>query len=74
MKFSAEQVAATMLNKIKNMLEKTGLNPKDMVISVPSYWTDQERKSLLDAAKIAEINVLRLFNECAASNILIILL
>ncbi len=37
-----------------------------MVISVPSYYTEQERKALLDAARIAEVNVLRLLNESTA--------
>jgi len=33
---------------------------------VPSYYTEQERKALLDACKIADINVTRLFNETSA--------
>lgn len=37
-----------------------------MVISVPSYFTEFERKSLLDAAKIADVDVIRLFNESSA--------
>lgn len=35
-------------------------------MSVPSYYTQIERKSLLDAAKIAELHVTRLINECTA--------
>lgn len=37
------------------------------MLSVPNYYTEQERKALLDAAKLAEINVVRLFNESSAS-------
>ena len=36
------------------------------MISVPNYYTEHERKALLDAAKLAEINVTRLFNESSA--------
>ena len=39
-----------------------------MIVSVPTYFTDIERKSLLDACKIAEITVPRLLNESSASN------
>lgn len=37
-----------------------------MVLSVPNYYTEQERKALLDAARIAEIKVLNLINESSA--------
>lgn len=33
---------------------------------MPSYYTEQERKALLDACKIAEVNNLRFLNENAA--------
>ena len=36
------------------------------MISVPSYYTERERKALLDSCKIAEISVPRLFNESSA--------
>lgn len=36
------------------------------MISVPSYFSELERKALLDACKIAEISVSRLFNESSA--------
>ena len=36
---------------------------------MPSYATEQERKAILDAAKIAEVNVLRLLNESTATAI-----
>lgn len=37
-----------------------------MVISVPTYWTDAQRKALLDASQIAGLNCLRLINDTAA--------
>jgi heat shock protein len=57
-----------LLTKLKEISEtslKTKVN--DCVISVPSYFTNAERKALLDSASIAGLNVLRLFNETAAT-------
>lgn len=36
------------------------------MVAVPTYFTQQERKAVLDAAKIAELNVTRLINESTA--------
>ncbi|XP_044748143.1 heat shock 70 kDa protein 4 isoform X2 [Coccinella septempunctata] len=66
--FSPEQCLAMLLTKLKDISTsalKTPIN--DCVISVPSYFTNNERKALLDAASIAGLNVLRLFNETAAT-------
>lgn len=66
--FSVEQITGMLLTKLKETSEislKTKVN--DCVISVPSYFTNAERKALLDAASIAGLNVLRLFNETAAT-------
>lgn len=66
--FSVEQITGMLLTKLKETSEislKTKVN--DCVISVPSYFTNAERKALLDAAAIAGLNVLRLFNETAAT-------
>jgi len=35
-------------------------------MSVPTYYTEQERKSLMDACKIAELKVDRVVNESSA--------
>lgn len=64
--FTPEQITATFLQKIKTIVRKNDVGHNDMVLSVPSYWTEQERKALLDAAKIAELNVVKLLNESAA--------
>lgn len=57
-----------LLTKLKETAEvalQTAVN--DCVISVPSYFTQAERQALLNAAKIAGLNVLRLFNETTAT-------
>ncbi|CAK9803699.1 97 kDa heat shock protein [Anthophora quadrimaculata] len=66
--FSPEQITAMLFTKLKDISEtalQTVVN--DCVISVPSYFTQSERQALLDAAQIAGLNVLRLFNETTAT-------
>uniref|UniRef100_A0A0A9XY29 Heat shock 70 kDa protein 4L n=1 Tax=Lygus hesperus TaxID=30085 RepID=A0A0A9XY29_LYGHE len=66
--FSPEQISAMLFTKLKDTAEqglKTMVN--DCVISVPSYFTNAERKALLDSAQIAGLNVLRLMNETTAT-------
>lgn len=62
-----EQVTAAMFQKLKTIAE-LGLESKvsDCVIGVPMHWDDQQRRGLLDSAKIAGLNVLRLMNETTA--------
>lgn len=55
----------TKLKDISETALQTIVN--DCVISVPSYFTQAERQALLDAARIAGLNVLRLFNETTAT-------
>jgi heat shock protein 4 len=66
--FVTEQVTAMLLTKLKEIGE-SNLKTKvvDCVISVPCYFTDVQRRSLLDAAQIAGLNVLRLMNDTAAT-------
>nr|UYE98994.1 heat shock protein 70 [Ophraella communa] len=67
-KFSPEQCLAMLLTKLKDIAMTALQTPiNDCVISVPSYFTNNERKALLDSAAIAGLNVLRLFNETTAT-------
>ncbi|XP_014253857.1 heat shock 70 kDa protein 4 [Cimex lectularius] len=66
--FKPEQLTAMLFTKLKETSEhalKTKVN--DCVISVPSFYTNAERKALLDAAQISGLNVLRLMNETTAT-------
>lgn len=38
------------------------------MLQVPSFYTDAERRSVIDAAQIAGLNCLRLMNETTAGN------
>uniref|UniRef100_A0A3Q3SWN8 Heat shock protein 4a n=1 Tax=Mastacembelus armatus TaxID=205130 RepID=A0A3Q3SWN8_9TELE len=65
--FSIEQVTGMLLTKLKETAESALKKPVvDCVISVPSYFTDAERRSVMDAAQIAGLNCLRLMNETTA--------
>merc|ERR1719482_2192544 len=48
-------------------LDQGGAEIRDVVISVPPYFTDAERHSMLDAASIAGLNCLRLMNDSTAA-------
>jgi len=62
-----EQVAAVFLSHLKQIGEKHTQKPvRDVVLSVPGWWSERQRRALLDAASIAGLNVLRLLNEHAA--------
>uniref|UniRef100_A0A3B3WZY6 Heat shock protein 4b n=1 Tax=Poecilia mexicana TaxID=48701 RepID=A0A3B3WZY6_9TELE len=65
--FSIEQVTAMLLTKLKETAEGALKKPvADCVVSVPCYYTDAERRSVMDAAQIAGLNCLRLMNETTA--------
>jgi molecular chaperone DnaK (HSP70) len=66
-KFTVEQIMAMFLTKLKTTAE-SHLSTKvtDCVISVPSFMTDAERRSLIDASQIAGLNCLKLMNETTA--------
>ncbi len=65
--FTTEQIMGMFLTKLKGIAEMN-LNTKvvDCVISVPVYFTDTERRALLDSAQIAGLNCLKLMNETTA--------
>jgi len=65
---SAEQLTGALFTKLKDTAE-VALTTKvhDVVISVPSYFTDAERRALLDSAKIAGLNVLKIMNDTTAT-------
>lgn len=60
------QVLAAYFNKLKSIMEYNGYESKEAVIAIPPYLTQVERKGILNAAKIAELNVTRLLNESTA--------
>ncbi|KAH8698391.1 Hsp70 chaperone Hsp88 [Talaromyces proteolyticus] len=66
-KFSATQLVAMYLNKIKQTAShEIKLGVSDVVISVPAWFTDVQRRAMLDAADIAGLKALRLINDTTA--------
>jgi len=67
-KFTASQLTAMFLTKARETASKELKLPvNDMVIAVPAWYTDAQRRGMLDAADIAGIKVLRLINETTAT-------
>uniref|UniRef100_A0ABI0NW77 Heat shock 70 kDa protein 4 n=2 Tax=Bos TaxID=9903 RepID=A0ABI0NW77_BOVIN len=65
--FTTEQVTAMLLSKLKETAESVLKKPVvDCVVSVPCFYTDAERRSVMDATQIAGLNCLRLMNETTA--------
>ena len=66
--YRPEEICAYILIEIKKMacnyLHK---NIKKAVITVPAYFNDAQRQATLDAAKIAGLDVLKIFNEPTAA-------
>jgi heat shock protein 110kDa len=66
--FSPEQITAMLFTKLKvDATSALQTQIYDCVITVPSYFTNAERKALLDAAGIAGLNCLRMINETTAT-------
>ncbi|KAH8107653.1 heat shock protein [Cristinia sonorae] len=64
---SITQLVGAYLGKLRDIAAnelKTGVT--DIVITVPGWYTDIQRRALLDAAQIANLNVLRLINDTTA--------
>ncbi|XXG99258.1 hypothetical protein Hte_005595 [Hypoxylon texense] len=67
-KFSATQLTAMFLSKVKQTTQnELKLPVSDLVISVPAWFTDVQRRSLLDAAEIAGLKLLRVMNDTTAA-------
>lgn len=62
---SAEQTLAMMLVKAKEVAAgaNNGLNLADAVLAVPNYYTDSQRRGILNACEIAGVNCLKVANE-----------
>jgi molecular chaperone DnaK len=65
-----EQVSADILSALKHGAEKaTGQAVRDVVITVPAYFDDAQRRATLEAGERAGLNVLRLLNEPTSASL-----
>ena len=67
--YSPEELIAMILNKAREYAEEfADQKPiKDVVITVPAFFTQVERRAMLRAADLAELKVLQLINDNAAA-------
>lgn len=62
--YTPEEISAKILMKLKEDAEKYfGEEVTDVVVTVPAYFRDGERKATMDAAEIAGLNVKTIINE-----------
>lgn len=67
---SAEDISSKILSYLKNKTEEklgNGIKVEDVVITVPAYFNDLQRRSTLNAGIMAGLNVLRIINEPTAA-------
>lgn len=67
--FSATQVMGMYLAKLRDtaQAELAGAGVSDVVLSVPIWFSDAQRRAMLSAAEIANLNPLRVMNEPTAT-------
>ncbi|KAJ2042097.1 adenyl-nucleotide exchange factor sse1, partial [Coemansia sp. S16] len=67
-KFSATQLYAMYLGKLRDTTAKEiGGTMSDVVISVPGWYTDRQRRAVQQASRIAGLNCLRVLNDSTAA-------
>ncbi|KAF2427224.1 putative heat shock protein Hsp88 [Tothia fuscella] len=66
-KFTGTQLMAMYFTKVKQIASaELKLPVHDIVLSCPAWYTDAQRRSILDAADIAGLKLLRLMNDTTA--------
>jgi len=66
--FKPEELSALVLRSLKaDVHAALGVTVEDVVISVPAYFNDQQRKATRLAGELADVNVRRLVNEPTAA-------
>ncbi|ODV81384.1 heat shock protein of HSP70 family [Suhomyces tanzawaensis NRRL Y-17324] len=66
--FTSTQLAAMYINKIKDItFKETKGNITDICLSVPTWYTEKQRRAASDACRIAGLNPVRIVNEITAA-------
>jgi len=69
--YTPEELVAMVLSHAKDFTTADGVTTqiKDCVLTVPSFYTQHERRAILDAAELADLNVLALIDETTAAGL-----
>jgi len=69
--YTPEELVAMILSHAKDITVAHGVSTQinDCVLTVPSFYTQHERRALLDAATLANLNVLALIDETTAAGL-----
>ncbi|SMN19578.1 similar to Saccharomyces cerevisiae YBR169C SSE2 Member of the heat shock protein 70 (HSP70) family [Maudiozyma saulgeensis] len=66
--YSGTQLAAMYMDKVKNtVIDETKANISDVCIAVPAWYTEEQRYTMSDAARIAGLNPVRIVNDVTAA-------
>lgn len=66
--FTSTELIAMFLSKIKQTTQaEVKVGVQELVMSVPAWFTDKQRRSIMDAAEIAGLRPLRLINDTTAA-------
>lgn len=65
--FTSEQLNAALFTKLKKTLEtSTGSSLQYACVTVPGFWSHTERRALINSARIAGVNVIKIVDELSA--------
>ena len=64
---TSEQALAGVFKEAQTVLKMNNIDQKEMVVSVPSFLNQIERQAILDAGKVAGVDIVKLYNESAAN-------
>ncbi|CCD25076.1 adenyl-nucleotide exchange factor SSE1 NDAI_0E02590 [Naumovozyma dairenensis CBS 421] len=66
--FNATQLAAMFIGKVKNTVQQeTKANINDVCVAVPAWYTEEQRYTIADAARVAGLNPVRIVNDVTAA-------
>lgn len=65
--FTVTQLYAMLLGRLRDTAAAEVKAVNDVVIAIPGWYTDAQRRAVLDAAEIAGLNVLRLVHDTTAT-------